>query len=67
MEVEKNWSELFMVMTESESGRVQATDEKALSAMWVEEFFTKLLVFKERLDKRAAAAAKANGKTNSRY
>lgn len=41
-----------MSMTEDDNGRVRAGDEAELKAMWVEDFFIKLLVFKERLDKR---------------
>lgn len=41
-----------MAMTEDDNGRVRASDEAELKAMWVEEFFIKLLVFKERLEKR---------------
>lgn len=65
MEVEKYWSELLMIMCEDESGHVKASEENALMGMWIEDFFTKLLVFKERMDKRIKAAKEANGKTNS--
>ena len=58
LQVEKQWSELFSVMTEDESGHVRASEERELNSMWVEEFFTKLLVFKERIDKRIKAAEK---------
>ena len=63
MMVEKQWSELFSVMTEDESGHVRASEEKELNAMWVEDFFTKLLVFKERIEKRIAAAKKLQNNT----
>lgn len=39
-------------MTEDDNGRVRASDEKELLRMDVIEFFMKLLVFKERMDKR---------------
>jgi len=37
-------------MTEDENGRVRAHDEQILKKMNVEDFFLKLLVFKERLE-----------------
>jgi len=37
-------------MTEDENGRIRAQDELILKKMHVEEFFMKLLVFKERMD-----------------
>lgn len=58
MEVEKNWSELFMSMTEDDNGRVRASDEMELRKMRVEEFFIKLAVFQERLKKRLEALSK---------
>lgn len=39
-------------MTEDENGRVRATEEKELMRMNIEDFFMKLLIFKERMDKR---------------
>ena len=39
-------------MTEDDNGRVRASDEGALMNLEVEQFFMKLLVFTERMDKR---------------
>lgn len=39
-------------MTEDENARIRANDELVLRRMWVEDFFIKLLVFKERMDIR---------------
>lgn len=52
MQVEKHWAELLMLMCEDERGHVRASEELVLMQMWIENFFTKLLVFKERIDKR---------------
>lgn len=52
MEVDKKWAHLLAVMTEDENGRIRATDERELMSMWIEDFFTHLLVFKEKLDER---------------
>ncbi len=37
-------------MTEDENGRIRASDEVILLKMTTDEFFLKLLVFKERLE-----------------
>ena len=37
-------------MTEDENSRIRASDEMVLRKMNTEDFFMKLLVFKERLD-----------------
>lgn len=52
MNVEKHWAELLMVMTEEDNGRIRATEERELMRLWIDEFFVKLVVFKERMDKR---------------
>lgn len=52
LEVEKRWSELLSIMTEDDTGHVRATEETALMKLWIEEFFIKLAVYRERLDKR---------------
>ncbi len=39
-------------MTEDDNGRVRPTEEKELMRMWVEDFFIKLQIFKERMEKR---------------
>lgn len=39
-------------MTGDDSGRINAADEEILKGMLVEEFFMKLLVFQERLEKK---------------
>jgi len=39
-------------MTEDENGRIRAHDESILKKMSTEEFFLKLLVFRERLESR---------------
>lgn len=39
-------------MTEDDTGHVRATEETALMKLWIEEFFIKLAVYRERLDKR---------------
>jgi hypothetical protein len=62
--VEKRWSQLFSIMTEDDSGHVRAAEEKELNAMWVEDFFVKLLVFKERMDERKAAIDNLKNKRN---
>lgn len=62
MKVEKYWSELLMVMCEDEHGHVRPTEENALMKLSVEEFFIKLLVFKERLDKRIKQSQDVNNK-----
>lgn len=51
-EVEMHWAELLMVMTEDEGGRIRASEEKELMQLWIDEFFIKLVVFKQRLEKR---------------
>ena len=61
--IEKNWAELLGIMTEDDQGHVRASEEKVLLEMWVDDFFIKLLVFKERLDKRKNVIP--NGKTGS--
>lgn len=48
-----HWSELLMVMTEDENGRIRASEEKELMRLWLDEFFIKLVVFKQRLERRA--------------
>jgi hypothetical protein len=39
-------------MTEDENGHVRVSEEAILKAMYVEDFFIKLLVFTERLNAR---------------
>ncbi len=39
-------------MTEDANGRIRATEEKELMRLWIEDFFIKLVVFIERMDKR---------------
>lgn len=39
-------------MTEDENGRVRASDEEVLLGLDTEDFFMKLLVFTERMEKR---------------
>lgn len=56
LQVDKNWNELVMVMTEDGNGRVRAGDEAELMALPIEEFFMKLLVFNERMEARIEAA-----------
>jgi len=51
-----------MVMCEDEHGHVRPTEENALMKLSVEEFFIKLLVFKERLDKRIKQSQDVNNK-----
>jgi len=41
-------------MTEDENGRIRVTEENELLCLNTEDFFIKLLVFKEKLDKRLA-------------
>lgn len=55
MEVDKYWYELFISMTEDENGRLRPSEEKELLAMMHDEFFIKLLIFRERLDQRKEA------------
>lgn len=54
-------------MTEDENGKVRATEEVILNQMSAEDFFIKLLVFKERTDKRAEELNKLrkHGKNNA--
>jgi hypothetical protein len=66
MEIEKKWSLLLSIMTEDENGRVRAGDEKELMGLWIEEFFTKLLVFRERLDEKIEQMKKQNKDANNR-
>ena len=49
-----------MLMTEDGNGRIRATEEKELMRLWIEDFFIKLVVFKERMDKRIDEANKQN-------
>jgi len=46
-------------MTEDENGRIRAHDEEVMYGMFVEEFFMKLLVFKERLELKIEQLNKA--------
>lgn len=41
-----------MIMTEDEGGKIKATEEKELMQLNIEDFFMKLAVFTERMDKR---------------
>ena len=52
LESDRSWSELFTVLTEDDSGHIRVSDEIALNEMYTSDFFIKLLIFKERLDKR---------------
>lgn len=50
-------------MTEDENGRVRASDEEVIYGMFVEEFFIKLLVFKERLEAKIEQINNAKNNT----
>jgi hypothetical protein len=50
-------------MTEDNQGHVRASEEKVLMEMSVDDFFIKLLIFKERLEKRKNLTT--NGKAGS--
>jgi hypothetical protein len=52
-----------MVMTEDENGRLRASEEKELMRLWIEEFFIKLVVFKQRLEKRKEEARNLGNNT----
>lgn len=54
-------------MTEDENGKVRVTEEVILNEMWADDFFIKLLVFKERSDKRVEQLNKLrkHGKNNA--
>jgi hypothetical protein len=58
-----HWSELLMVMTEDENGRLRASEEKELMRLWIDEFFIKLVVFKQRLEKRKEEARNLGNNT----
>lgn len=39
-------------MTEDEQGKLKASEEKELMGLMIEDFFIKLVLFKERMNKR---------------
>lgn len=63
MEVEKNWKELMILMTEEENGRLRPSEEKIMLDMPVDDFFMSLTIFKERMNKRIAELNKKKNAT----
>jgi hypothetical protein len=49
-------------MTESDNGRIRISEERELLGLDTEQFFIKLLVFKERIDKRLEESQQKNKK-----
>lgn len=47
-------------MTESDNGRMRTSEEKELLGLNTDDFFIKLLIFKERLEKKLEANKNKN-------